>query len=191
MTDYAPDYTFRYKVRYLAGGFQHDMVVRGPLVVVDPATQNQLLADVLSGYFVNLQTVLYNDFEFQTASYAVAGSNVFIPTTIVPISPVGVVSVANSAARQRASACTHAGRGIGSGSGRLYFFGLAMPDSAAGDPAADGVISVTNLPGLATATGIADGTFKSSSGAAMAFYPRLTIKVNDAMLRIVRRTIST
>lgn len=190
MTDYAPDYTMRYKVHYLAGGFTHDMVVRGPISFSDITTELIALAGGLQTFFEAIEGALFDDFAFLNASYALPSSSVFLPTVIVPTSPTGVTDPANRSARLRATACTMAGRGSPGGSGRLYFFGLTLADSTETDPAGDGVVTVANLAGITDAKDAADAAFHSSNGSAMVFYPRFTIKVNDAALRIVRRTIT-
>lgn len=190
MTDYAPDFTLRYKATYIAAGFQHNMVVRGPTTPGDVTTAVNDLRIAVGAYFNELAASLWDDFTFLAGAFAVAGSNVFLPTASPPaVTGAGGAHTVRSA-RLRASACTMAGRGTPTGSGRLYFFGPALADFTQTDPAGDGVISVANLAGITGAKAVADAAFYSSSGEAMVFYPRLTVKVNDNLLRLVRRTIT-
>lgn len=192
MTDYAPDFTYRYRVSYRAGGFAHNFNVRGPTGLAEPVDDFAFnMATAVHDYFAALAAILWTDFEFLSAAYAAAGSNIFIPTTRVPaaITPTGF-DPADYSARMRATACTHAGRGVPSGAARLYWFGSSVVDSLDTDEAGDGAISVANVAGLDTATAVANANFFSSAGFAALWYPRLTTKVNDRLLRVIRRTVS-
>lgn len=191
MTDYAPDFTFRYKVHYLAAGFTHDFTVRGPVDTPDIPTLSETLRVAVGNFFADIESKLFTDFAFIAASYAVANSNVFIPLVAVPtaVTPAGP-AVADRSARVRATGSTMAGRGIDGGASRLYFFGYMVNDTAAGDAGGDGVISLANDANLGDASAHASDAFRSSSGSEMVYYPRLTMKVNDRLLRTIRRTIS-
>jgi len=187
MPDFSPDFTYRYKVRYLAGGITHDFVVRGDQWVADGETHALALAANVGEFFSNLEDQLFTDFTFISASWAYRGSSVFIPTTSVPTDPTGGVDAAPVSSRLRATACTMSGRGLGEGHAKLYFFGLWVPDHLVDSLGADGVLTAAEYGGIANAAAVATTRFHSSDGAAAIFYERLTLKVNDRLLRTVRR----
>jgi hypothetical protein len=187
MPDFSPDYTYRYKVRYLAGGITHDFVVRGDQWVTDGETHATALAANVGEFFANLEDQLFDDFAFQSASWAYRGSSVFVPTTNVPTDPTGVFNPALVSSRHRATACTMSGRGLAEGHAKLYFFGAHFPDHLVDSVGADGVITAAEFGGIVNAAAVATTRFHSSDGAAAIFYERLTVKVNDRLLRIVRR----
>lgn len=192
MTDYSPDYTFRFKLRYLAGGFTHDMVVRSSAILSGGEAESEILGDGLQSFFTALQSALWQDFTFVNGSYAYAGSNVFLPympTSLTGVTPSAVDPTTRSG-RLRATAGTMAGKGSGGAIARLYFYGLILPDVTNADALGDGVLSVGNMAGVATAATAASGTFKAADGTVATFYPRITTKVNDKLLRLIRRTIN-
>jgi len=187
MTDFSPDFTYRYKARYLAAGITHDFVVRGDQWVVDGETHATALAANVGEFFAALEDQLYSDFAFISASWAYRGSSVFVPTTAVPVSPTGVVDESTVSSRLRATASTMSGRGTALGHAKLYFFGLWVPDHLTASLGADGVLTGTEFGGIVNAAAVATTRFHASDGSSAIFYERLTLKVNDRLLRTVRR----
>lgn len=187
MPDFSPDYTFRYKVKYVAAGITHDFVVRSGILTSGGETEAGDLANAVGQYFAAIESQLVADFEFLVASWAYAGSNIFVPTDAIPAQPTGVIAVNTLSGRRRATAFNMAGRGSGEGSCRLYFFGLAFSDSAPGDAGSNAVIDVEDFPAVADAKAIADASFRASDGQSGIYYPRFTTKVNDRTLRLIRR----
>jgi hypothetical protein len=188
MTNWAPDYTFRYKVRYVAAGFQHDFTVRRSATVTDGETEAGTVSVHVGSFFDALQARLSDDFAFLAASWALPNSNVFVPTTSVPeLAAPGAIDYTEYSPKTRAQACTMSGRSA-TAFARLYFYGLIVSHELVGTIGGDGVISVSNLAGVATARTIANGQFRSGDGSGAIFYPRLTIKVNDDLERLIRRT---
>lgn len=190
MTDYSPDYTFRYRTHYLAGGLTHDFTVRAGITLSGGAELAAVYSVAVGNFLASLEDALFDDFECISASWAYAGSDVFVPSFDVPANPTGVVDHTAFGPRMRASAVAMAGRAADGSKGRLYLFGYAQLDKTNADPAADGWISVDNDANLVDAKAIADTSFHTGSGALGVWYPRLTIKVNDRALRTIRRTVA-
>lgn len=187
MADWAPDYTYRYKARYLAGGITHDFTVRGGIIYTGGEALAVTMAAAVSAFFGFLEAQLIDDFEFLNASWAYADSNSFTPTVAIPTSPTGAIALAGQGGRRRATACTMSGRADTESKGKLYFFGLVGNDVAPGDAGSDGKISASELPAIEDAKAVADSNFRSAHGDACIFYPQFTIKVNDHTLRLIRR----
>lgn len=186
MADYAPDFTIRYKTRYRAGNHSHDITVRGPVDATPDNTQIQALADGLTAFFAALASQLYADFEFLSASYCATNSEIFIPTSILPVSPTGLIVVANFSEMSHVTASCMSGRSA-LAKARVYFYGLSVFAEAGGVAGGDGQLLVSEVAGIAGAKAAADGVFKAGDGQTATFYPRLTYKVNDRNLRAVRR----
>lgn len=187
MADWSPDYTYRYKTRYLAGGITHDFTVRGGIIYTGGESEAVSMAAAVTAFFAALEAQLIDDFAFLNASWAYADSNSFTPTTAVPISPTGAIALAGQGGRRRATACTMSGRADTESKAKLYFFGLVGNDTAPGDAGSDGKITNTEMPAIDDAKAIADLNFRSAHGDAALYYPQFTIKVNDHTLRLIRR----
>lgn len=185
MTTWAPDYTLRYKLRYLAGGYTHDMVVRGTSIGT-AADLADMAADIETA-FAAIEGNLFEDFTFQAASYALPNSNVFVPTTIIPTSPTGAIAVADYSARVKASAVAMSGRSA-TAKARIYFFGFVVTDQADGTPGGDGVVTGTEVVPILGFRALAANFANAADGSTATYYPRFTIKVNDRWLRFIRRT---
>lgn len=188
MPDYAPDYTFRYKARYLAAGFQHDMVVRGGIITTGGTTEAGDMAIAVSQFFAPLTEHLATDFSFLAASWAYAGSNVFVPTSALPSNPTGDINFGGKSKRVRATATCMSARGLTGGHARIYFFGYFQADDLSNDIAQDGVVTELEDAFIATSKTVADASFHASDGGGAIWYPRFTMKVNDDLLRLIRRT---
>jgi len=188
MTTYAPTFTPRLRVKYKCGGIAHSMQVRGPRGAT-LATMGGLV-DPIANCFVALATYLYSDFSWISAEAALTDEESFAPVAVSGIIPVGGVPLVAQSAVNRIRGLTISGRAPGSRS-RFTMFGLFFASSAMTDIGNNGVITGTEVAGMTTIAGIANSYFRANSGASAIWYNRGTYKVNDHLLKLVRRgTIS-
>ena len=188
MTTYAPNFTPRFKLCYIAGGMQHTIQVRGPRGT-DLAGMTAY-GPILRSVFMVFVAAMYTDLLFTSAEVALTDDDVFIPVA-VPTQPTGMaVDPADFSAMTRAQALTFTGKAPGSRA-RFSLYGVAIADEASGTTGGDGKVTSTENAGIATVAGIASGAFKAGSGANAAFPNVATYKVNDHLLKLIRKgTIS-
>lgn len=187
MPTYADNYTFRVKASYISAGIPHKMQVRGVFGMTGIANA-ETLANDLADYVANFNSRLPNDWAFTGWEYAEQDSDVFIPWSPFITDPVGVISPAGLSSVARVRAVCHSGRVAGS-KARIYWFGPHHESDDAADPGANGIYTSAEMAGLAASTTLATDSFAGGNGLAATFYERLTVKVNDRLLRAVRRGI--
>jgi hypothetical protein len=186
--DFSPDFTYRYRAQYVAGGLTHNMTVRAGIIVSGGEAQAALMATALGNFFAAIQSRLMSDFEFIGAAWAYAADNTFTNTSSVPESPTGAITVTDLGPRLRATGTAMAGKSSDDAKGRLYFFGYHQNDVDNDDAGSDGWVSLTNDANIGDAKAIADDAFRAASGLSTIWYPRFTLKINDRALRVIRRT---
>ena len=187
MPTYADNYTFRVRGAYVAAGIQHKMKVRGNSVISGLAAAEQY-ANSLNDYISNFEADLWTDWSWLGWEYADPNTDIWVPFNPVLTGgdPTGTQNPASYTAVKKAMGITHSGRVAGSRA-RLYWFGARVLDEAVGAVGGNGVISSGEFAGLDAATTLATDTFRGGNGNAAIFYNRLTVKVNDDVLKLVRR----
>jgi len=187
MPTYADNWTFRVRAGYISAGIPHKMQVRGTASGTGLALAETMASD-LADYVANFNSRLPNDWAFTSWEYANHDSDIFIPFTPVITDPAGAISPGGLSSVARVRAVCHSGRVAGS-KARIYWFGPHHESDDAADPGANGVYTSAELSGLAASTTLATASFKGGNGEDAAFYERMTVKVNDRLLRSVRRGI--
>lgn len=186
MTTYAPNFTPRYKLHYLAGGITHTIQVRSNRGATFTETEN--LKDQIRGCYQAVVARAYNDFQFLTAEVALTDSDVFAPAAI-PLGLVGhVADPALFSAVARIRGLTFTGRAPGSRA-RFTMFGLAFSTDGPTALGGDGTVTPAEEAGITTIGNIATAAFRANSGAGAIFPYRGTYKENDHLLKLVRRGI--
>lgn len=186
MPDFAPNYTFRYKVKYIGNGHAHHMLWR-----YAPATT---IAS-LPGIRLQVQDFLnaldpanfYNDFNILGADYALADSDVFLPAVPIPAFS-GSVSTAGRPDSAAASALSFPGRSSLGHRATFFLFGtIFQPVTAAG--ALDFRVLGTENANISDAVGILNDTdppITANDGVEVVWYPYANMKYNDYWVRQVR-----
>jgi len=188
VTTYAPNFTPRYKVGYVAGGITHTIQVRGARGDTFSATEGKRL--YVAQIFNALAAGLYSDFAWTDASVALTDDDVFAPAAVPATTPTGAVDPGTVSAYQRIHGLTFTGRAPGS-KARFTMYGVLLGMITEGDEGGNGVISSDEIAGIGTIAAIATDQFKADSGANAIFPLRATYKVNDHLLKLVRKgTIS-
>lgn len=186
MTTYAPNYTPRWKGRYVAAGIEHTIQVRAQ------RNQSAFITQALGGFvrsvFNTFVANLADDFAWLSAEYALTDSDDFIPTA-VPAAVVGEAAASGFNLFHRVTSTNFNGRNSGSRAG-LYLYGLQWVISV-GSPAENGRVSAAEDARVSTATAICTTNFFANSGTAAVWHDYANIKVNDHLLKLLRRgTIS-
>lgn len=129
MADYAPNFTFRHKLTYSFEGDQHECNTRWPsagTLISNLAAANAFWLAVLTA----TAALRHTSFALVSAEYALADSNVFLPTEL-PDSPDPGTRVAASGSSSRIMHSIWPGRTLGGSKTRFMLFGLlwAVADS--------------------------------------------------------------
>lgn len=183
MTTYAPNYTPRYRVIYVAAGVQHTMTIRGPRGTNFGGMTS--LGSVIHNVFNPCAALLADDFHYVSADIALTDSDVFAPTT-VPSSTTGLVAVSDYSPMHKATGTTFSGRAPGS-KARLTAYGLFWNLLTVGDDSANGIVTAAEEAAIGNVVTNINGNFCAGSGALALWYSQATVKVNDLLLKKIRR----
>jgi len=186
MPDYAPNYTFRYKIRYSTMGGTHTMQFRFPRATAPAGAATARL--YVAAFLTELLAIMWTDWTILSASYAEADSDVFLPAPL-PAGIIGEVNGAGNPISQRALSLSFVGRSVGGHRHAVYVYGLAFqPYSSAG--ALDFRLYGTenaNIDAAANALNDA-GTIQpvANDNLACNYYSYANVKYNDYWTRRVR-----
>jgi hypothetical protein len=187
MTTYSPDYTGRYRAKYVSAGVVHVAQLRK----FRGATVSQItdLAGTMQSVFATWAADLPTDFAWISAEYCEQDSNLFIPTS-TPAAVTGVRAPSGYTPLQKITSTTFAGRAPGS-KARLSIFGVFWEETniEADDntKAYNGIIESAEDARIATTKGLLDSQWSANSGVNAVTYARATVKINDYWLRQVRK----
>jgi hypothetical protein len=189
MTTYSPDYTGRYRAKYVSAGVTHVAQLRK----FRGATVSQItdLAGTMQSVFNTWAADLPTDFAWISAEYAEQDSNLFIPTG-TPAAVTGVRNPALYTPLQKVVSTTFAGRAPGS-KARISLFGVFWQFTDTLDDANtfayNGIIEGSEDARIATTKGFLDSQWSANSGVNAVTYSRATVKINDYWLRQIRKGI--
>lgn len=190
MSDFAPNYTPRYKIRYVAAGVVHTMqfrVARGTgatAITTAGGAAAQALATAM-------QSTLPDDFEWTDATYALEDSDIFLPAGGLPSDPTGAVDPDTLTPIRKIVATTFSARSEGSKT-RVSLFCPAWSPDTLGDVASDGIVRGGEISAVANAVSALNAAdLVGGDGLPAVFYNYATVKVSDALLRLVRRGLIT
>lgn len=186
MTTYAPNYTPRYRARYVAAGIEHTIQVRGPRGSTGAEMTGLRLP--LTGLFLTFADKLADDFTWIAADYALTDSDDFVATTI-PEPVTGLVDAATFSLKQRCTSTNFNGRAVGSRAS-LYMYGILWA-TGLGEAEDNGRVTGAEDGDITTAAAICSDNFKANSGTTPIWHAYANIKLNDHLLKLLRRgTIS-
>jgi len=186
MTTYAPNFTPRTRVKYVAFGIEHTIQMRS----VRGATVGNLQgkATNIRDCFNAVASLVAADFAFISVEGALTDSDVFFPLAL-PAAVIGAVAVASMPIQHRVTSTGFVGRSAGSRAS-IFMYGVHWPDGF-GSERDNGRVTIGEVAQLATIIGILNANAVAGSGAAAIFAAYANIKVNDHLLKLVRRgTIS-
>lgn len=183
MADYAPNYTPRARIKYLAAGLNHSLTVRAPRGSSFADTQGRI--GTLATMMTALSPLMADDFAVYAQEVALTDVDVFLPATSPATFPSGSVAIADYSTLQRITSTSWSGKNA-LGQARFSIFGLFW-DIEVDIEAADFVMLGTETSVITTIANAASAAFCSNSGQLASFYPRATLKVNDYWVRQVRK----
>jgi hypothetical protein len=182
---FADNYTLRVRTTYVAAGVQHKFKVRGS--DVDTFAAVNPIATAVGDFFDSIAPRLYTDFAFLGWEYALPDSDIWVPFEPTSVAtPEGAINVEGRSGKDKIQGYTLSGRGVGA-KARLYFFGMFLQTEGTGSVGANGIINIGELSGLDNCVTIANASFHAANGSAAIWYPRLTMKTNDALEPNIRR----
>lgn len=185
MTTYAPNFTPRARLKYVACGIEHTIMMRaarGTAADLSPQFNS------IRACFLMLVDQLPEDFAWISAEYALTDSDVFIPRA-VPAAIVGEQPVASYTLKQKCTSTNFNGRAAGSRAA-LYFYGVLWGEGI-GEPADNGRVTPAEQAEIGTVATELSGQAHANSGEQAIFHQYANIKLNDHLLKLLRRgTIS-
>lgn len=183
---FAENFTGRYRAKYRAAGIEHTIMVRfgrgGSLSAIGSAG-----AALLHNIFSALDTELADDFEWISAEASEADTDFFSPAA-TPLAVTGARDFVteNWSPVKRVSGLTFSGRAPGSRA-RVTMFGINVNNITTAQIGGDGIVTPAELAGVATVASLLQGSVVANSNESAFFYGRATHKVNDHLLKLVRR----
>lgn len=188
MPTYAPNHTGRYKAHYIAAGLQHTIQIRQPR----GSSLSSIIstgASVCHDIFNALAAFLADDFQFTAAEAVDQDLTDFIPCTL-PTAVTGTVDWVGDdwSGKKRVSALHFAGRAVGSRAG-VFMYGIDINTDHGADPGGDGLVLTSELAGLSTVISTLQGNAAAVSGTYAFWQNHATVKVNDFLLKRVRRGV--
>lgn len=185
MTTYAPNFTPRYRAKYVAAGVEHTIQIRGPRGETGPAIQAR--GSSLGTCYSTAATVLASDFAWISAEYALTDSEIWIPCDLPP-GATGTISPTSFTPRDKITPTIFSGRAPGSRA-RFGMYGLFWNEDSHGGEANNFIITPGENAIISAIATEATGHFRANSGAVAVFYNRATIKPNDHWVKRVRQGI--
>lgn len=182
MTTYAPNFTPRTRVKYVAAGIEHTIQMRSPRGTGSGVVSGK--AEIISDLFDLFSDILADDFAWVSAEYALTDSDVFIPFA-TPTVVSGTVDPTTFSLHQRVTSTNFNGKAAGSRAA-VYMYGLFWSRDS-GTPADNGRVTPAENADVGTAAGILSSNAVAGSGDGAFFHNYANIKVNDHLLKLLRR----
>jgi hypothetical protein len=185
---FAENFTCRYRARYRAAGIEHVIMVRfgrgGSLSAIASSGQA-----VLHNIFEAVSGFLADDFLWISAEASQEDTDFFSPAD-VPLAVVGDADwVGDSwSGKKRVSGLTFSGRAPGSRA-RVTMFGINVDSDFITNDGGNGLVTPDEIPGVADIASILEAGVVANSNQPAFFYGRATHKVNDHLLKLVRRGV--
>lgn len=186
MPDFAPNYTFRYRVKYVGNGHTHHLLWRyapSTTVAALPAIRLQV-QDFLNAVG---PANFYADFTILGADYALADSDIFLPAVPVPVFS-GTFVLTGRPESAEAAALSFPGKSSLGQRAIFFLFGtIFQPATAAG--VLDFRILASENANISDAVDVLDATdpvLVANDGVEVNWYPYANFKYNDYWVRQVR-----
>jgi hypothetical protein len=142
---------------------------------------------VLQNVFGNLASKLADDFHYVSADVALTDSLTWLPAT-VPAPTTGLVTLATFSPMHKAVGTTFSGRSADS-KARLTAYGIFWDMFTIGDDSQNGIVTAAEDADIGLVATACSANFFSGGGTSAMFYQQATIKVNDDLLKRIRRGI--
>jgi hypothetical protein len=185
MSDFAPNYTARYRFHYSQGSKSHTMMWRVAAGVTDPSA----LATKIGLFLDDMSDNLYNDFTITSADFALADSDVFLPAT-PPSFGGGAVAASGAVLSDAAYAMSFIGRSIAGGRARMFLYGSNFGAAQRVSAFTDYRILSSELSTVSAAVVRLNETsppIVANDNENVVWYEYVNLKPNDAWVRKLRR----
>lgn len=185
MTSYAPNYTPRARLKYQAAGIEHTIMMRAARGASAPLDAQ---VGSIRACFNIMADSLADDFAWISAEYALTDSDDFFPRGL-PAAVTGGQPIANFSLKQRCTSTNWNGRVVGSRAA-IYLYGIFWTDGL-GEVADNGRVTTAELVEVGSVATELSGQAHAGNGLQAIFHQYANIKVNDHLLKLLRRgTIS-
>lgn len=186
MADFAPNFTARYRLRYSTLGHTHTQqwrIARGAGV----AGLNNMILKV-AAFWAALQSNLWNDVTFLSATYAAEDSDIFLPAA-VPAAPTGALTPPANPISQSIVSTGFVGRSNAGQKARVFVYGVATsPEetSSLGDDFRLSGAESANVNAAVVVLNNGSPNVVGSDDNGVSWYNYANIKYNDYWLRRIR-----
>lgn len=185
MTSYAPNYTPRARLKYVACGIEHTIQMRAERGASAPLDAQ---IGSIRACFNLMRPSLADDFAFISAEYALTDSDDFFPRGL-PTPVAGLIPVGDFSLKQRCTSTSYNGRVVGSRAA-IYFYGIFW-DQGLGTVEDNGRVTPLEESFVGTVATELSGQAHAGNGLQAIFHQYANIKLNDHLLKLLRRgTIS-
>lgn len=185
MADFAPNYTSRFRIKYSTQGRNHSLTWRVSSDEVSPAA----VTTKMGAFLAAIQGFLYTDWTIISADWALADSDIFLPTAL-PANPVGASNVAVEPQSSDAMAVSWVGRSTLGGRARFFIYGMDTAGLLATATGDDWRITSVESPDIASGVTVLDNETPSlvaNDDAVVNWYPYVNLKYNDRWVRKMRQ----
>lgn len=188
MPDFAPNYTARVKMRYAVAGATHTMQVRAPASSAPGDLPD--FVDKVIAFLNSLQAKMWSDFTILGWTYALADSDIFLPTgPDTGVFGVGDVSTTGRLQAAKALATSFVGRSSAGLRASLFLYGLTW-NVISFATVSDFRIFNSEDSDVSAATGILNETappFVANDNNEASWYNYANLKYNDYWTRRLRQ----
>lgn len=185
MADFAPNFTARYRLKYTSLGKSHSMLWRQSSAV----TTGETIAEKVGLFLDDLAPILFNDFTITGADFALADSDVFLPS-FVPAFGGGDVPIVGAAQSDAAVSLSFVGRSILGGKARMFLYGTNTGAIVRTDDSNDFRLTSAEDASISAAIVRLNETgpiIVANDDSEVVWYEYVNIKYNDRWVRRMRR----
>jgi len=184
MTTYAPNFTPRLKLKYVAAGIEHTIQARAVRGASGSTTDG--LKTHIQEIFTLWVGGLAEDFDWISAEMALTDSDVFNPVA-VPDPVVGEQLLSSFSLKQRCRSTGFVGQTADSRAS-IYLYGILWEDGL-GTPADNGRVTPAEEANVIATKAILDTHFRAGNGGDAIWHNYANIKDNDRLLKLLRRGV--
>lgn len=186
MSDFAPNYTARLRIRYRGGGVVHTQTWRYPGVGDGPELGSAIVG--VTNFYSALAPVMWSDWSVLNVSFALRDSDIFLPTFGIAV--VGAVDVVDLKPRGKASAISFVGRTQAGLRAIIYQYGYRsnIGESAECDDFRINPGEAVTIDDAVTSLIATGSDFVGNDGQPINWYSYANIKYNDYWERKVRQS---
>lgn len=185
MSDFAPNFTPRLRIRYTSLGKTHSQIWRVVRGVTDPSG----LVGKVHSYLNAMVPALWSDFTILGADWALEDSDVFLPVT-PPAAVTGANDASGAHTTDAAFAFSFVGRSSAGAKHRVFQYGTTGAGAFGSVLANDFRLNVAESAPIAaavTALNELSPAVAANDGFGVTWYPYANMKYNDNWVKRLRR----